>query len=666
MINEENIESLVCDRSTKSGLSEYAQRLAEALGENLLGVYVHGSLARGCFHESVSDVDVIAVLDGACDRVALSAVGSIHRGIAVPIDATFVTQAQLQSDAFPAPVEFVIKPDSDGTIAHLPEGSRDFPLDREDMYEAGVAVFGPPPRALAGRVPWGVLAGCLNHLLPEIIPRFRNPVLMLCRAAYAYARRQLCSKRDAGQWALEQFGERWRPMIEQALAEYAQGQSETVAPAQHLLPFQEYCVNTGRKLYRLAKQGPTPQTTERTDVQELEMPKTVAMPASIEKISQGPRFHWFGYYDKLQFDPTGRYVLGMEVDFEHRSPTADDRIAVGMIDLADENRWIELGTSSAWCWQQGCMLQWRPGSDSEVLWNDRQDGQFVCHILDVQTGRKRTIPSAVYSVSPDGKTAVTADFRRINDKRPGYGYAGLADPNAGKLAPDDSGIWSVDLETGKTKLIITLAQVAAIDCRYADLAKGRQWFNHLLFNPDGSRFVFLHRWRMDDGVWDNFSTRMFSANFDGSDIRLVTDGEGKAISHFIWLDPTHLNIWLGAPGAFAVVPDDGSGSCQPMLESLDGHQSYLGDNEWMIYDAYPGEDQHMPLFLLHLPSGRHFEIGRFYAPSEYNGEWRCDLHPRVSPDGRRLCIDSVHEGDGRQMYLLDVSGILSSVSDHES
>jgi hypothetical protein len=79
--------------------------------------------------------------------------------------------------------------------------------------------------------------------------------------------------------------------------------------------------------------------------------------APIRTITRGPWFHWFGYYDKLQFDPTGRYVLGMEVDFEHRSPKAEDTIRIGMVDLQDGDRWIELGTSSAWGWQQGCMLQ---------------------------------------------------------------------------------------------------------------------------------------------------------------------------------------------------------------------------------------------------------------------------------------------------------------------
>ena len=37
-------------------------------------------------------------------------------------------------------------------------------------------------------------------------------------------------------------------------------------------------------------------------------------------ITRGSKFHWFGYYDKLEFDPTNRYILSNEVDFEHRTP----------------------------------------------------------------------------------------------------------------------------------------------------------------------------------------------------------------------------------------------------------------------------------------------------------------------------------------------------------
>ena len=166
-------------------------------------------------------------------------------------------------------------------------------------------------------------------------------------------------------------------------------------------------------------------------------------------ITRGPKFHWFGYYDKLEFDPSGRYVLGMEVDFEHRSPRPDDEIKIGMVDLKDNDRWIELGISTAWGWQQGCMLQWRPGSEREIVWNDRENGRYVCRVLDVFSGKQRTINHAIYSLSPDGKTAVGLDFARVNDVRPGYGYVGIPDANADKLAPSDSGIYRVDLDTGK-------------------------------------------------------------------------------------------------------------------------------------------------------------------------------------------------------------------------
>src|SRR3954467_6862656 len=165
----------------------------------------------------------------------------------------------------------------------------------------------------------------------------------------------------------------------------------------------------------------------------------------VRPITRGPKHHWFGYYDKSEFDPTGRYVLGNRVDFEHRSPRADDAIDLGMVDIDNGDRWIDLGRSRAWCWQQGCMLQWLPGSMDEVIWNDREDGRFVSRILDVRSRTLRTIPAPIYAISPDGRWAIAPDFRRLQDMRPGYGYAGVPDPNRDDPAPDDAGLWRVDL-----------------------------------------------------------------------------------------------------------------------------------------------------------------------------------------------------------------------------
>ncbi|MFP4058753.1 MAG: hypothetical protein ACLF0G_17940 [Candidatus Brocadiia bacterium] len=381
----------------------------------------------------------------------------------------------------------------------------------------------------------------------------------------------------------------------------------------------------------------------------------------VRAITRGPKFHWFGYYDKLQFDPACRYVLGMEVAFEGRSPRPDDVVKVGMVDTGDGDRWIELGESRAWCWQQGCMLQWRPGSKTEVVWNDRQGERFVCHVLDVRTRERRTIPWPVYALSPDGRTAVTPDFRRVQDMRPGYGYPGLPDPHREEKAPADSGIWRVDLDSGEATLVVSLADIARVPYEHGDLAPMKHYFNHLLVNTDGSRFEFLHRWR-GPGV-RSFGTRMFTADLDGSALYCL-DPHGRT-SHFIWRDPAHILAWAWHPdlGAGFILFRDRSREVSLVGKEAmphNGHCSYLPGSEWILNDTYPqGPKRLQTVYLYHVPTKRRVVLGRFPSPPAYRGEWRCDTHPRFSPDGTKVCIDSPHGGNGRQMYLIDISEIVA-------
>ena len=382
----------------------------------------------------------------------------------------------------------------------------------------------------------------------------------------------------------------------------------------------------------------------------------------VRAITSGPKFHWFGYYDKLEFDPESRRVLGMEVDFEHRSPRADDEIRIGMVDLADGDRWTDLGSSTAWGWQQGCMLQWIPGSSQEVIWNDREDGQYVSRILNVANGKTRTIPSAVYALAPDGTWAVSADFRRLNDTRPGYGYVGISDPNADVLAPDDVGIWKVDLATGQRELLFSVAQAAAIHNPHKDTSGFKHYFNHLLVSPDGARLIFLHRWRSPDGT-GRFGTRMFTVGSNGSD-PYVLDPYGRT-SHFIWRDPQHVLAWARHPShgeKFYLYRDrtEEVDVVAPELMPQNGHCTYLPGNRWILNDTYPDEDRLQHPYLYEVSSGRRVPLGHFRSPPEYRGEWRCDNHPRFSPDGTQVVIDSPHGGNGRQLYLIDISGIVNA------
>ncbi len=382
--------------------------------------------------------------------------------------------------------------------------------------------------------------------------------------------------------------------------------------------------------------------------------------ASTRRITTATKHHWFGYYDKLQFDPSGRFVLGMAVDFEHRSPTAEDTIEVGLIDLDDNDRWTTVGCSNAWCWQQGCMLQWRPGSDAEILWNDREEDRFVCHICNVQTGKTRTLPQPVYALSPDGRTAIGTDFRRLHHMRPGYGYAGIPDPNHHVRAPEDSGIYTLDLDTGASRQIVSVAQIAAIPWRRGRFGEARHYFNHLLFNPDGSRFIFLHRWRLGDSA---ISTRMFTADPAGADLHLVDDYGGA--SHFIWRDTRTILSWSYHPGhgnkfyLYRDRSDSEPGVIGAGIMGSNGHCTYLPGSQWILNDTYPGkEDRSQDLYLYHPETGRRVDLGSFSSPAEYSGEWRCDLHPRSSPDGRSLTIDSAHAGSGRQIYWMDIAEVV--------
>jgi hypothetical protein len=385
----------------------------------------------------------------------------------------------------------------------------------------------------------------------------------------------------------------------------------------------------------------------------------------VRPITHGPGNHWFGYYDKLQFDPSCRYALGMKVDFEHRSPRPNDVIKIGMVDLQDDDRWIELGRSSAWGWQQGCMLQWRPGSRDEILWNDRQGNRFVCHILNVHTREKRTLGQPIYTLSPDGQTALSADFRRINVMRPGYGYAGLADPYEDDMAPQDSGIYAIDLDSGQQKLVISLADIAGFGQSAPSTADAKHYFNHLLCNTDGSRFIFLHRWRLwqdkQHSKMGGFHTRLLTAGLDGKDTRVI-DPHGKT-SHFIWRDPDHILAWAWHPshGNAFYLYDGLTGDARVVGKDImtrNGHCTYLPGNEWILNDTYPDRERKQTVYLYHSKTGKTVTLGRFHLPPEYSGEWRCDTHPRFSPDGRKVIIDSPHLGRGRQMHLIDISSIV--------
>ena len=397
---------------------------------------------------------------------------------------------------------------------------------------------------------------------------------------------------------------------------------------------------------------------------ELVVPENTEGWVTCRTITKGPKDHWGAYYDQMHFDPTDRWVVGNEVDFRGRSPLPEDEIHVGLIDTQDGDRWCEIGRTRAWNWQQGPMFQWIPGrttyEDAEVIWNDRDDQEkcFFAHVYKPSTGQYRTLPHAVYVLSPDGRYALFPDFARLNDTRPGYGYAGLPDPNRDVLTPKDAGLWRMDVLTGETKLLFSFADIADLDAPKDGYSRNaKHWFNHVLVAPDSRRFLFLHRWRgeTEGGSW---KTRLITANIDGTD-PFVLNPTGMT-SHLVWQDPTHVIAFARQPShgdRFYVFTDRTREShvVGNDIMKVDGHVSYLPHTgqKWILNDTYPNRQRMQKVFLFEMATEREVVLREFFLPKEFKGEWRVDLHPRASHSGRKILVDIV-EGGKRQIAMLEL------------
>ncbi len=377
----------------------------------------------------------------------------------------------------------------------------------------------------------------------------------------------------------------------------------------------------------------------------------------VERITTGPRHHFFGYFDKFPWDKSGRYLLAQAVDFTARQPEPGETMEIGMIDLQDGNRFIPLARTDAWCWQQGCMLQWLNDAETKIIYNDREGDHFVARIQDVKSGETQTLCRPVYCLSTDGKWALSLSFSRLDRYRAGYGYPGAYDPFEKDLCPADDGLWLVDLKNNTAKLVVSVAEITDRFYR-SDMENTPGWFNHLLFSPDSRRFAFFHRWRLwraDGSPWHE--THMFTANIDGSEIWPLN--LENMSSHYAWVSPTEIinfsNRYTG--GWQYYLYTDRTHRTRTIAENVfpgDGHCSYSPDGKWMMTDSYPLDDDCRKLYLYRLADGAAFEIGSFYSDPSYPIPTRCDLHPNWARDGRQVCIDSIHEGS-RQMYLINVN-----------
>ncbi len=376
-----------------------------------------------------------------------------------------------------------------------------------------------------------------------------------------------------------------------------------------------------------------------------------------QAITRFPPYHWFGYYDMPCWDASGRYVLSLGVSFQERQPTGDDVALIGLSDL-ETGAYRVLTETHAFNWQQDCFLYWLPSDPArKIVYNDRVGERFVSIVLDIGTGEKRLLGPAINDLGMGGTRAACLNLARIAEMRPGYGYAGLADPWAVEAHPAEDGVRVLDVDTGRDRLIVSMRQVVeALGCPDY-LADAKVWFNHTLFNPTETRLAFLCRMRgSGERGWRR--TVMLTVDPDGGNLRQTLPG--PVVSHFDWRNEREILAWTSVEGQgthFFLI-DDRTGATQvvaPDLLTEDGHCSYSHNGRWILTDTYPDPDDLCRTLKVYIPAeDREVVVGRYLSPPPFVNERRCDLHPRWSPDDRTICFDSVHEGH-RQVYLVDTS-----------
>ncbi|HCE44429.1 MAG TPA: hypothetical protein DET40_12850 [Lentisphaeria bacterium] len=382
----------------------------------------------------------------------------------------------------------------------------------------------------------------------------------------------------------------------------------------------------------------------------------------IRAVSKGPHHHYFGYYDKFCWNRSQGLILAHRIDYTDRPLTRDDKAEIGVIEEST-GKFEKIAETRAWSWQQGAMLQWYPAEpEGTIMFNDNRDGQFVCVIKNINSGKERVLPRPVATVSRNGKWSMSINFSRLAVLRPGYGYEGIPDPFENERTPKDDGIFWMNNETGKSKLIISTAQIAALkpEPRMDSMVHR---FNHLQFSSDDRRFIFLHRYKNKADNDADHITRLYTADIDGGEICLLNGDDFT--SHFDWKDSSHVIAFAARhdnPGWKYFLFTDKTGEVRQYgtdeLSSFgDGHCSFAHDGRIMMTDTYPRENKERKLMLYDDKTGELNLLGSFFS-QPWITQSRCDLHPRWSRDGMKICFDSSHSGT-RQIYVADVSEVVA-------
>lgn len=373
----------------------------------------------------------------------------------------------------------------------------------------------------------------------------------------------------------------------------------------------------------------------------------------IKIITPDDGYHYFfAYYDMRATGEKGKHLVH-RVKFWDRLPTAEDVAEIGYL---DDGKFVKIAETTAWNFQQGAMLQYHPFIENTIYYNVCENGEFKTVTHNFVTGEKQYTDMATACVSPDGKWGLSVNFGRIYAFRPGYGYAAFVDENADVNHPENDGIYLTDMQSGKSKFLISYKDLAPISGFSEDL---KILVNHITFNRTSDRFVALVRNFPTPGVM--WSTSMIIGDLKGNCYSVI---KNSYFSHYHWVSGNEIIAHckpngFEKPSMYNINVDTKEITEYDMPYFNEGHLGDIHcnispDGNYIIGDGYPIEG-YRNLLAYSLKTGKSRTLLKAKTAEDIaKGDFRCDLHARFIWGGKAISFDSTHNNK-REVVLLPIT-----------
>ena len=247
--------------------------------------------------------------------------------------------------------------------------------------------------------------------------------------------------------------------------------------------------------------------------------------SKVIRIRENKHSVFFGYHDKSPFSENSSIILAHRAKFRSDDKSAIKKsIEVGFYKLVDKPKFVKIGVTRNWCWQQGSMLQFLPKSDStEVIFNTEFNNQLGSKIVDINTLKTVNVFSfPIYSISLNGEYASSLNFVSLGISRPGYGYFNCFN--------DEIKTPFVRIYSLKSKKLI-----------YEKLILSKnEYVNHISFSPDSKKIIFFKV----SSANNLRKISIESVNLERNN-ESFTPLKGKRFSHYCWLDNDRILFSIG-------------------------------------------------------------------------------------------------------------------------